>query len=544
MKRNRWILTLVVSFVTLVASAAPNSLYFMDILPYRTYQNPALRPMSDTYVEIPGLSTISASMGTGNLSLNDFIYVKDGKLVTFLHPEYGNKDALFAKLGSTCRFSTDVDVSVLGFGFKVKEKGYFSFNASARIDALVGLPKDLFALAFYGTPDTVNVNKYDLSSLAVSARSYVDFGFGYMHQINEKWSVGGRLHLLVGAFAADMYSDKAYLEASAQQWTIEGNSNLLLSVPGLGVEVDENGSITGFTSSDFMSMLSCYRPSMGAAIDLGLEYKPLPELSISVSLKDIGFMYWNNVVAAQSSVNGSYEGFYFGDQQINFVDSLAASFGASMLYDPQKTHYVQEMRGKLYVGAEYSFLRNMMSVGLLSKTEFMSNYVSEEVSLNYKIRPCHWFGISAGYSFVSGGWSTLGFGLDLKLPPFNFYVATDYTPLYYSAEGIPYRSSAINVQAGIVLTFKTKDNVKKLTAKKAKELAEVPVVAEQTPVITEDLPVVEETPVMTEGVPAVEEAPVMTEDVPAVAEEVPAMTEGAPVVTEENAEVKNAETIE
>lgn len=122
MKRNRWILTLVVSFVTLVASAAPNSLYFMDILPYRTYQNPALRPMSDTYVEIPGLSTISASMGTGNLSLNDFIYVKDGKLVTFLHPEYGNKDALFAKLGSTSRFSTDVDVSVLGFGFKVKEK--------------------------------------------------------------------------------------------------------------------------------------------------------------------------------------------------------------------------------------------------------------------------------------------------------------------------------------------------------------------------------------------------------------------------------------
>jgi hypothetical protein len=122
----------------------------------------------------------------------------------------------------------------------------------------------------------------------------------------------------------------------------------------------------------------------------------------------------------------------------------------------------------------------MMSVGVVSKTEFMSKYVSEEVSLNYKIRPCHWFGISAGYSFVSGGWSTIGFGMDIKLPPFNFYVATDYTPLYYGANGIPYKSQAINVQAGVVLTFKTKDNTKRLTAKAA-DLAAIPEVTAEEP---------------------------------------------------------------
>ena len=186
-------------------------------------------------------------------------------------------------------------------------------------------------------------------------------------------------------------------------------------------------------------------------------------------------MYWNNVLTATSTAEGEYDGVYFQqDESLNIVDSLSAAFKSSLLYDGKRTNYLQEMRGKLYVGAEYSFLRNMMSVGVLSKTEFMSNYISEEISLNYKIRPCHWFGISAGYSFVSGGWSTIGFGMDIKLPPFNFYVATDYTPLFYSVEGIPYRSQAFNVQAGIVLTFKTKDNVKKLTAK-AQDLAEIPV---------------------------------------------------------------------
>jgi hypothetical protein len=220
---------------------------------------------------------------------------------------------------------------------------------------------------------------------------------------------------------------------------------------------------------------------MGAAIDLGVEYKPLPELSVSLSLKDIGFMYWNNLNASNGAIDGSFDGVYFQEgEALQFADSLLSTITGSLKYDPTAKGYVQEMRGKLYVGAEYSFLRNMMSVGLLSKTEFMSNYVSEEISLNYKIRPCHWFGISAGYSFVSGGWSTLGFAMDLKLPPFNFYVATDYTPLYYSANGYPYKSQAINVQAGVVLTFKTKDNTKRLTAKAA-DLAAIPEVTAEEP---------------------------------------------------------------
>ena len=30
---------------------------------------------------------------------------------------------------------------------------------------------------------------------------------------------------------------------------------------------------------------------------------------------------------------------------------------------------------------------------------------------------------------------------------------SDYTPVHYSAVGIPYKTSAVNVQAGLVLTF-------------------------------------------------------------------------------------------
>jgi hypothetical protein len=111
------------------------------------------------------------------------------------------------------------------------------------------------------------------------------------------------------------------------------------------------------------------------------------------------------------------------------------------------------MNGKIYAGVEYSFLRNMMSVGVVSKTSYNYNHWDEEVTLGYNIRPCSWFGLSASYSFVSSGFSTLGLGLNLRLPPLSFYVVSDYTPLHYSADGIPYKTSAFNVQAGLVLTM-------------------------------------------------------------------------------------------
>ena len=480
MKRIK-ILLLALVTMSIGVFAATNSLYFMDILPFQNYQNPALRPLSDTYVELPGISNVSAAFGLGGLSLNDIFYVKDGQLVTFLHPDYGNKDALFAKLRNTTHTTADVDVTLLGFGMKVKERGYFTFNLSARTDLMFALPKDFVSLAFYGTPDEEGINRYDLSSLRLNGHAYLDLSGGYTHQINDKWTVGGRLHLLVGAAAGEASFEELYLEASSQEWKLLGKGNVNLSVPGVSFVPGSDGGIAELLVTDIENILSFYKPSLGAAIDLGVAYKPVPELTLSLSLKDIGFMYWNNLTSASGKIDGAFTGVYYDmNNPVNLVDSLLASVKGSLHVDNTKGGYVQETRGKLYVGAEYSFLRNMMSVGVVSKTEFMSKYVSEEVSLNYKIRPCHWFGISAGYSFVSGGWSTIGFGMDIKLPPFNFYVATDYTPLYYSAQGIPYKSQAVNVQAGVVLTFKTKDNTKRLTAKAA-DLAAIPEVTAEEP---------------------------------------------------------------
>ena len=67
--------------------------------------------------------------------------------------------------------------------------------------------------------------------------------------------------------------------------------------------------------------------------------------------------------------------------------------------------------------------------------------------------------MSASYSFFQGGLSSMGLGLNLRLTPFNFYLVGDYMPLCYNEQGIPYKSRAVTLQTGIVLTFGCKKKV-------------------------------------------------------------------------------------
>lgn len=426
--------------------ATPNTLYFMEYLPYQSVMNPAFQPRCTTYVELPGISTISVYGNTGGLTLNDFVYVKDGNLVTFMHPDFGNKEAVYSKLMKSKGVDTELDVSLFGFGFRIKEKGYLSINASIRANATVGIPTDIVTLGMYGTQDTVNVNSYSLD-VPLAMNAYLDLNGGYSHQINEKWTVGGRLHLLYGIANAQLKSENLILNLSQQEWSLSGNFKGNVSIPGVKFITDESGKVKEVKSSSFLKGLGC---SLGASVDLGALYKPIPELTVSLSVKDLGFIVWNT---SATKVSGNID-YVFKGLSIDIDDETdETTIEPNGTISAEESIYTTMMNGKIYAGVEYSFLKNMMSVGVVSKTSYNYNHWDEEVTLGYNLRPCSWFGLSATYSFISSGYNTLGLGLNLRLPPLSFYVASDYTPLHYSADGIPYKSSAFNVQAGLVLTM-------------------------------------------------------------------------------------------
>jgi hypothetical protein len=449
------------------AMATPNTMYFMEYLPYQSTMNPALQPRCTTYVEIPAISTVSLYANTGGLSLNDFVYVKDDKLVTFLHPEFGNKEAVYSKLMKSPGVDMEFDMSLFGFGFRVKEKGYVNINASVHVDATVGIPSDIITLGMYGTPDTLNVNSFGVDTpLALNA--YLDLNGGYSEQINDEWIVGGRVHLLYGLANVRLNSDDLSLNLSQQEWNISGGVNGKMSCGLFKFATNENGEITGvITPESPMDYLKSLGYSFGAAVDLGAVYKPVPEVKISLSVKDLGFIVWNaNSVELNGIIDYTYQG-----EKLPYEEGEEREYPNAKLYSTPST-YTTMTNGKIYAGVEYSFLENMMSVGVVSKTSYNYNHWDEEITVGYNLRPCSWFGLSASYSLISGKSSTIGLGVNLRIPPLSFYAVSDYTPVHYSAEGIPYKTSAVNVQAGLALTF----GCKKKKAKSVEE--EVPIIAQ------------------------------------------------------------------
>lgn len=277
-KQYIYIITaLVVAFnATAYLVAQPNSLYFMNYLPYQAYMNPAIQPACKVYVELPGLSTWSLSAGNNSVSLNDIFYLHNGQMITALHPEYGDRDKLYNSFKNTTNLSQDFSMSLFGFGFKLKEKGYLSINASIKQETSAYMPKDFVKLALYGTPDENAVNTFNLRSLGFGVNSYMDISGGYSYILNEQVTVGARVKLLSGIANARMGFSSLELQVSQDAWRIVGEGSMQLSAPAVEVLVDGEQMIDNILMpEDPMAVLQNLKPNLGLGFDMGAVYKPI-----------------------------------------------------------------------------------------------------------------------------------------------------------------------------------------------------------------------------------------------------------------------------
>lgn len=460
--------SLIGCFAVVALYAQPNTMYFMNYLPYQSYMNPAIQPACRVYVELPAISAINFSLGNNSLSMNDFVYMNQGQMVTALHPELGDKTSLLNAFSANTKFYQDLSVSLLGFGFKIKENGYLSINASLRQDMAFYIPKDFVKLALYGTPEENQVNTFNLQSLGFDASAYMDLSAGYSHKINEQFTVGLRAKLLVGLLDANLGFNELELQASQEEWRIIGNASARFSAPTVTVLVDNDGMIEEVAiPDDVLNSLTDYRPNLGLGFDLGAVYKPIENLSLSVAIRDLGFISWKNGYQQSASIDFAFEGIEFDITQTDsdYADSLLTVLQDSYTVEEMKTGYTSMLKSKIYLGAEYAFLNNKMSVGLLSKTTVENSQAFGELTASLNMRPLSWFGTSFSYSLFNGNFSSMGIGVNLRIPPFSFYIAGDYFPLYFSSEMIPYKMRGMNMQTGMVMTFGCKK-------KKIKEVQE------------------------------------------------------------------------
>ncbi len=463
-------------------AAETNTFYFMDEVPMRSSMNPAFMPNTKFYLDFIVLPSFSLEAGNNSFAFKDGLYLQDGKFVT---PFYGPEgiDKLYNRIKRTTSVDMNFSTNILEFGFRFKEKNYLTFGLDVNLSANALLPRDLFKLALYGTPDEFGVNSFNFKRLGIDAELYSEFGVGYMRRINQQWTVGGKISLLMGYAGATSKVHKLKLDASRDSWDVTADADAYFSAPlTFGTKDDgtiDFGSVETYSdASDYLKLL--YMPAgHGASFDIGFTYEPIKYLVVSAAVTDLGFIYWHkNVVTGHADGVYSFTGIeYEPGDSVDFAKIGEEALDALHFKTEENGKFVQMIHGNFNAAIEYGILKNKISFGLLSHMRFNAQNVTEEVTLAANFRPLDWLKAYFSYSFVNSRWNNMGLGLTLRAGPINMFLAMDYIPLYWAktqfeVDGekypIPYGTQRVNVQMGMNLNIgrdsgdKDRDGVKNI----------------------------------------------------------------------------------
>jgi hypothetical protein len=482
----RYIFALIVLHSAIIANAQQiNTLYFLENAPMRHTINPAFQPISKGFVNISPLGWMSVGVGNTSLTMSDLFYLdpQTGHTITPLHPN-GDKQALLKSLNNMTLINGDATLGVVNMGFRIKEKGYFTIGLNQHIEIGSTLPRAIPQIVLGGFMTNLEgTNSFNLSRLGAAATIYTELAFGYSHQINEKWTVGGKLKVLVGQANIGINAKNLTLDANIEQWNMKGNLELsasgLFNLPQDVIDdlTTNNSPIIDYSNPAKLIMGGGF----GAAIDFGFTYKPNQHVQISAALNDLGFIHWGGANKYTCTMDTTFVGAgefeysdpAFHDQEGNFSTQLLLDSALSNMQglanairmEHSGNAYNKMISAKLNLGIDANFLNNKLTVGLLSATRLYNARLYEEITIGVGYKPFNWLNIAASYSLMNNGkFSNIGAGLSIMPKDgINMTLALDYIPTTYAGIDIkgktqyilPYKSKMVNVALGFSVCWGT-----------------------------------------------------------------------------------------
>ncbi|MBQ7192139.1 MAG: hypothetical protein IJS00_04630 [Paludibacteraceae bacterium] len=507
MKRLSIISLFVVTLLTTIEAQQVNTLYFLENAPMRHLFNPAFQPVSRIYVGVSPLSYTSLTLGNNALTLKDLIYKDGGQYVTALYQ--GNESNLRKRLKRDVRMYGDMDAALLNFGFRIKEKGYFHFSITAKVQSTQIIPGNVYDI-FSSKRDIYDPygRVINLDALSSSIAVYTEYAAGYSHKINDQWTVGGKFKFLYGNAYLQFKVNDAKLEMHPDELTSYLDGDLYVTMPMKldlppTIKYSDIQNITDYISVG--NSASLLKPvGYGAAFDLGATYRPHPQVELSLAVTDLGFIRWNKINAyamegnytdygpvvqyselfkkeEENNNTGSSGGSNIDEIKYKATENVLIDTVANFLLNFAKdrinatlnntTDLTRMINAKLNFGVDATFFEKKLGVGLHSLTTFRGNKAYEELTLGVTTRPVNWFNFALTYSLLNGKWNSLGAGISIMTyEGINMTLAADYIPFTYadlkSADKhtvLPYKMKGLNLAMGFTIVIGTNPKKEKKT---------------------------------------------------------------------------------
>ena len=445
MKRTNKLKSLALSALLLGGMIVPTQAqflrtsYFMEGSHYRMQLNPALTP-GRGYINLPVIGTLNATVNSSSLGYQDILDIIDNSS----DGDYFMSQDFINRLNATNELNVNLSTDIISAGW-YKGKNFWSFNIGLRNDIGATIPRNVFE--FMNKMNGANVNFANLNEefggQGFEINSFAEVGLGFARDINDKLTVGGKVKALLGIGNMKLnvnsvkvnsqlngvdlstgYVDPEHASGSASvlvDATLESSSKLL--------ELQQSTDSHGEQYIDNIDFGSFGFAGYGAAIDLGVSYKLLKNLTLSASVLDLGFIKWGkgNTQVAYARGNQSYDASTPGEA-MEFVDMVQSgevlNFDMLQLGVDENAAKARttKLTSTVAVGAEYALLKNWLVLGALYTGRFAQPKTINELSVSANIRPANNFNVAVSYSLLQGAGKT--FGAAVKLGP--IFVGTDY----------------------------------------------------------------------------------------------------------------------
>ena len=328
-------------------------------------------------------------------------------------------------------------------------------------------------------------NTYHMGNLMVDASVIGEGALGYSLNLTEAIRVGVKGKFLAGGALLKAGLKQLDLSMTQDNWTVTTQGQMDVYGKGIILSKDADGVIdlpkTTFGNFGL--------GGMGMAVDLGMEWAPIPNFRFSVAVVDFGSIKWkkDNIITASSLGTATYTGMSnikidnIGDattQLSTIKDNLMEV--TKFKQQSVAADFVQKLNPTINAGVELGLVGNRVSIGGLYTTKLLDNgerYTDIMTSLNLK--PFRWFNLSASYSIERGNKEIFGFALGFVPGIVNIFLACDYVPTKFTPQFIPLSALTTNVQLGVSIPLSRRP-VKKVVEEE-EETEEVPVSDEIPP---------------------------------------------------------------
>ena len=343
------IIVLIFTFLIGLNSFSQNKQVLYDFagLPQTLLLNPGLETDYKFHIGVPLLSGFSSEIKSTGFSLAEIFSVNNNTINDKI-------SAVLNKIDANDYLKVNTQIEVFSAGFRFDKKTYVSFGFYQELDAIGYLPKDALTLINEGNTSYLN-KSFSISEMIYKLDVLGVIHVGISRKVSDKLTLGGRFKV---------YSSALNLETTNNSGTFTtrlGNNNIYVHhLDNVNFNTRTSGLIS---NNEYISDASTYIENsllggnLGAGIDLGFTYHVTPQLQLSGSLIDLGFVQHTKNIKNKLIVGSfTFEGIEFEfDSNRNYWGELDAALKEQLPIVDNQDSYTSWRPAKVNAAIKYSF---------------------------------------------------------------------------------------------------------------------------------------------------------------------------------------------